>query len=390
MRAHPEKGMSPEKLRGILEELGPVYVKLGQMLAVSSTLIPEEYRAELQKLRSAAAPMGSAAVQELLEREYGAADGVFSAFSPVPEGAASVAQVHKAVLKSGETVAVKLLRPGSRELMERDIGILRGVGKSPLLASVRKVADLDMLLDELWSAAQSELDLRAEAEHMERFARRSPLSRCPAVYDGLCTGNVLVMEFIDGVQLDSPDAAGKCGGAEALMGRLALDYARQVFCSGYFHADPHPGNIRVRDGELVWLDLGLMGEVSPGDRRQFARGLRAIVFDDSPELAGILMSMGSCGDGVDREGLAADIAPLLREFKSGALSDADLPKLASRFLSLARRHGIVMPPNVTLLTRGVLALAGLIQTLAPDFDLLSIAPEIIKLSSAAVEDQHEN
>lgn len=283
-------GVSPEKLRSILEDLGPTYIKIGQIMSMRSDVLPQSYCDELMKLRAEVKPMSSDEVKKIIEVEFNCPImDVFSTFDDKPLGSASIAQVHTADLKSGKKVVVKVQRAKIREIMAQDIIMMR---KAVRLLNVIKVTgdviDFNSIIDELWATSQQEMDFLQEATHLNEFADLNSeieYVACPSVESDLMTSKVLVMEYIDGIPIDKVDKLSALGYDMNKIGiNLAENYTKQILDDGFFHADPHPGNIWIRDGKIVWLDLGMVGKLSNYDREIFKDIMKAMVTHDVFEL----------------------------------------------------------------------------------------------------------
>ena len=265
-------GLTPEKLRGILEDLGPTFVKFGQILSMRQDILPKEYCDELMKLRTDVKPMPYEEVAQAVLEEYGKPpEEVFVSFEREPLGSASIAQVHRAVLFKDRQVVVKVQRPHIREVMELDISLLHRATKMLKLApSLANTVDFNMVLDEMWAVAQQEMNFLEEAANAERFAnnnREFVYIGCPRIYHDYTTEKILVMEYIDGIQVDDIAQLEEAGYDRVEIGRkLAENYVTQIVDQAYFHADPHPGNIRIREGQIVWIDLGMMGTIAKRDQ----------------------------------------------------------------------------------------------------------------------------
>lgn len=382
------RGLTPEKLRAILEELGPTFVKLGQILSMRRDMLPEEYCRELGKLRADVAPMPFSQVKTLLEAEYRRGlEEVFSSFSPTPLGSASIAQVHAAVLPDGRHVAVKLRRPGVAETMERDIALLRRAAGPISLTDLGGVLDWNQLLDELWSAAQQELDFLAEAKNAEEFRAKNQSVRsfsCPEVLRAYTSERVLVMEYIDGIPIDQGDRLEAAGYDREDIGRkLAGQYVKQVVDDGFFHADPHPGNLVVRGGTIAWLDLGMMGRLSRRDQRALREGVRTFAEGDVDGFRAAVLSIAVCRGPVDEEALSADLRQMMDRYGSAALGTLDLGEALKDFFALAKKHHIALPDGIALLGRGILTLEGTLAALSPELDLLEILKDHVKAQALA-------
>ena len=302
---HITRGVTPEKLRAILEELGPTYVKLGQIMSLHSDVLPQRYCDELMKLTSEVTPMPFEMVEEVINRSYREDwHNIFSSIEKETLGSASIAQVHKARLIDGTDVIVKVERKGIYDIMARDIGLLkRAVNLLPPVGGFKNVVDLEMVLDELWATAQEEMDFLKEAANMEEFTRNQQgirYIRCPKLYHEYTTSRVLVMEYIGGCPVDDRASLLADGYDLGEIGRkLVNNYVKQVMDDGFFHADPHPGNVKVMDGKIVWIDMGMMGRLSNRDRNLMARAVRAIAVGDIAVLEATILELGDIQGKID-------------------------------------------------------------------------------------------
>jgi ubiquinone biosynthesis protein len=376
-RHHVVKGLTPGELRAIFEELGPTYVKLGQLLSTRSDILPEAYCQELARLRTDVAPMPIEAVREVVEAEYGLPCGeVFRSIDPKPLGSASIAQAHLAVLPDGRRVVAKVQRPNIRETMAQDIQLLKKAAKLARFTPAGGAVDLSMVLDELWKAAQHELDFLEEAENLREFAKLNagdPHVACPAVIGELATTHILVLEYVEGIQIDDAEALKKAGNdPHELASRLAGNFIKQVLDDRFFHADPHPGNIRVRAGKIVWLDLGMMGRLSGADGAMFTRFMEAVAKNDADQVTDVLLALGVCRRTPDRARLSLDIEVLLSKYRQMPLASINAGSVLGEFLTVARRHEISMPASLTMLGRSVVILESVLTALDPDTNLLKI------------------
>ena len=292
---HFLKGFTPEAFRAMLEDLGPSFVKIGQTLSTRSEILPKAYCDELAKLQMECDPLPFEAILEALDDIYGDAQGdVFDAIDPTPLGSASLAQVHKARLVTGEIVAVKIQRPGVKTTMAQDIDIMRMVARyAARFMKDEQMLDLRDVVEELWATFLEETDFQREAANLEEFARLNKgvaFIDCPKVHTELCGEYVLVMEYIDGIPILATDRLRKAGYDLEEIGEKILDnYASQILDHGFFHADPHPGNLLVRSGKIVYIDLGIMGRLSPRDRAGFGNIIQAVGMESSSELKDALL-----------------------------------------------------------------------------------------------------
>ena len=299
-------GLTPVKMRLMFEALGPTFVKVGQILSMRSEILPQSFCDELAKLRADADPMPYSTVLDVLAAEYGRpADEVFAHIDPKPLGSASLAQVHRATLKTGEDVAIKVQRPGVRETMAQDVSIMRSIAKAATkVIRTSQIVDLKGVVEELWDTFESETDFLIEARNLaefKRFAARFKYMDCPTAYTELCTEHVVVMEYIDGISVSHPGRLVDAGYDLKEIGTKLVDnYATQILDDGFFHADPHPGNIIIRGGQIVLIDLGMTGRLDQRTRAVLKEMIFAVAKQDSPALAeGLLRFAGTEADPED-------------------------------------------------------------------------------------------
>ena len=293
-------GLTPVKMRLMLEALGPTFVKVGQILSMRSEILPQSFCDELSKLRADADPMPYSTVLQVLEDEYGRpVDEIFDHIDPTPLGSASLAQVHRAKLLTGEDVAIKVQRPGVRETMAQDVSIMRTIaGIATKTMRSAQVVDLSGVVEELWDTFESETDFLIETRNLaefKRFCERYKYMDCPKPYPELCTEHVVVMDYVEGISVSHPDELLAAGYDLKEIGTKLVDnYATQVLDEGFFHADPHPGNIMVRGGQIVLLDLGMTGRLNAKTRSVLKDMIFAVAEQDSPKLAdGLLRFAGA-------------------------------------------------------------------------------------------------
>lgn len=380
-------GLTPVKLRLLLEALGPTFVKVGQILSMRSEILPQPFCDELAKLRADADPMPYQTVVAVLEHEYGRpVDEVFAEIDSTPLGSASLAQVHRARLVTGEDVAVKVQRPGVRGTMAQDVAIMRSIAKAATrLVPSAQVVDLQGVVDELWETFESETDFTIEARNLaefKRFADRYAYMDCPSPYPDLCTQHVLVMDYVDGISVSHPDELVEAGYDLKEIGTKLVDnYATQILDDGFFHADPHPGNIIVRDGTIVLIDLGMTGRLNGKTRAVLRDMIFAVASQDSPALAdGLLRFAGAEADPEDYPSLLADLDVIVKEFGTVELKDLDIAAFLTEMTAMAQRHGIEVPSSVTTVGRALVTLEGLLDEFIPDVNMIEIISKHIAAS----------
>jgi ubiquinone biosynthesis protein len=366
-----------EALRAALEKLGPVFIKAGQLLSTRPDLLSEPYLDALQRLQSRVAPMEPRDVDAALA-EHARALGMpspFASFDRTPIAAASLAQVHRAVLHNGVEVAVKLRRPGLVELVERDLATLSLVTRLAQ-AHAGEVYDLVGLTDELGYALRDELCMRTEAETLAVFgtglARFAPLVRVPAVYEGLTTDAVLVSELVRGQPLS--EAVGNGLPHERrreLAEALTRAYFHMFFVDGVFHADPHPGNVMLTDdGELVLLDFGMVGRIERQVADNLVRVLLSFLLRDSHGVAHAFLDVGKPTRGADELGWIMEVRRLVPRYHGVRLERLNLGTLLIDLLRSAAKNGIQTPPVVALVCKSLANMDGTVRRIDPTIDVL--------------------
>lgn len=380
-------GLTPVKMRLMLEALGPTFVKVGQILSMRSEILPQAFCDELAKLRADADPMPYQTVLETLSSEYGRPIGeIFEHIDPTPLGSASLAQVHRATLLTGEDVAVKVQRPGVRETMAQDVSIMRSIARlATRVMPSAQVVDLGGVVEELWDTFESETDFLVEARNLaefKRFCQPYVYMDCPKPYMDLCTEHVVVMDYVEGISVSHPEQLIAAGYDLKEIGTKLVDnYATQVLDDGFFHADPHPGNIIIAGGQIVLIDLGMTGRLNAKTRSVLKQMIFAVAKQDSPALAdGLLRFAGTESDASDYPALLADLDTIVAEYGTVDLKELDLAAFVTALTQLAQRHGIEVPSTVTTVARALVTLEGLLDEFIPDVNMIEIISEHIATS----------
>ncbi len=374
------RGITPEKLRQIVEDLGPTFVKLGQMLSLRADLLPPAYCEELQKLRSDVAPMSADEVKRVIEASLGVPLGdAFPSFTLEPLGSASIAQAHRAVLPTGEPVVVKVQREGIHDVMASDIALLRKAAGLLKLTPTGETIDFTMVLDEMWVVSQQEMDFLNEAANAEEFRRLNQdvaYVTCPRIYRELSTRQVLVMEAVDGIRIDDIEALkAEKYDPDEISRKLCLNYMKQVLDDGFFHADPHPGNLMIRDGQIVWLDLGMVGRLSAKDQSAFQKALGSVATRDVGGVTDAVLAISRHSAPVRREALYADVDAMMAEYLQMDIGAMNLGEIMQQVMALAQKHGLAMPDGVTMLARGMSTLEGLVAGISPNVNLMELVTQ---------------
>ena len=373
------RGVTPEKLRMILEELGPTYIKLGQIMSLHSDFLPKAYCDELLKLNSDVTPMPFDDVEDVINHSYGQDwRELFQFIEEAPLGSASIAQVHRARLKNGEEVIIKVERKGIYDTMARDIGLLHRLVKLiPPVGDFKNLVDLDMVLDELWSVAQEEMDFLKEAANMDEFSRNNASVQyvtTPKLYHEYSTGHVLVMEYIDGYWLDDVESLQNAGyDMDEIGTKFVNNFIKQVMDDGFFHADPHPGNVKIRDGKIVWIDMGMMGRLSEKDRHTMIKGIRGIALHDISMVENSVLEIGEFRGKPDRERLYQDLKKFIADYGTTSMGSLDVAAAIAGLVEIMKQNRISLPHGVSMLCRGLTHIQGVLAVISPDINMMQIA-----------------
>ena len=374
-------GVTPESLKSIFEDLGPTCVKVGQILSMQPNILPPEYCKELEKLRSDVAPMDFKTVVSILESEYGKKiDEVFSKIDEKPLGAASIGQVHSAHLKDGTKVVIKVQRPGIYDIMSQDIHLIKkATGLVNFVTHIGDDIDINMVVDEVWEVAKQEMDFALEADHAREFLENNKdvsYVTCPKPFLDISTSKALVEEHVDGFFVDELDELKKHGyDIEEVAEKIALNFVKQVIDDGFFHADPHCGNIKVQGGKIVWIDLGMMGRLSPRDKNLFADAVMAMATRDTMKLTDFVMNMGIHSTRINYLDLEDAIETVMNRYATADFGTLDIVQLTEELFAIMRRFKIGVPKGVSMLPRAMSTIHGTLQTLYPGMNAFEVIAE---------------
>ena len=376
----------PVKVRLMLEELGPTYVKVGQIVSSQASTIPSDWEAELVKLQSDVPPFPSDEVRQIIIEELGAPpEELYATFNPQPFAAASTAQVHRATLHDGTSVAVKVQRPYIAAQMKADIGIMQNAARvvSSRSEYVRSV-DLVGMLEEFGNGALNELDYTGEAYNAFRLGQNLaaiPGVHVPTVYMHLSTTKVLTMEFVQGVKASNVEAIEKAGLDRDALGRNALKaIIKQLLIDGFFHADPHPGNILVnlKTGVLTFIDTGMVGELSMMQRMNLIQLLMAVSQSDVSAMGQILRSLSTpFVDNVDDRAFYHDFERRMGRYVYGGAA-ISFGQAVNVSFDLLREHGLRLDPSLTLAVKALMQGEAITAALHPGSGLTVEGVQIIK------------
>jgi ubiquinone biosynthesis protein len=385
------KEISPAvRARLVLEDLGPSFVKLGQIASTRPDLLPHELIHELEKLQDAVAPVSFAKIKEQIEASLGAElSDIYEHVDETPLAAASIAQVHRAVLKTDtdtRDVVVKVQRPGIAATIASDLDILhtfaalveRAIPESRIYSPIGLVQQFDR-------AISSELDFSAEADNALRFSRNFESYKnvyFPRVYREASSKHVLTLEYLDGQKIQDAIKAGHSG---RKLARIALDVmVQQIFEDGFFHADPHPGNVFVLgDAEspvLAMFDLGMVGRLSPKMRDLTVDVMVSVVRRDYEGLADAMYALGTPTKKIDMDAFRAEVAVLADKYLGKPLKDIELSALIGDLVKGANKYGIEIPTDFVLVGKALMTVEGIGKQIAPELDVFEEAkPHFLEL-----------
>ncbi len=377
VKASPDGRTRPERVRLALEELGPTFVKLGQILSTRPDLVPPEYVEELERLQDRVPPEKFSRIKAEVERELGAPlEELFARFEPEPIAGGSIAQVHQATTRDGRRVAVKVRRPGIVQTLRTECEILETMaGLISMAQSGQDSIDPQRMVREFTRALAKETDLANERRNQLRFLRNfagDPAVHVPAVYEELCTEGVLTMEYIDGIKASNLDALRSAGLDPSVVAARGADFVlKQIFELGFFHTDPHPGNFFVLPGNvLVPLDFGQAAGLTSRDRAMLAELVMAIVEHDVAHLVHKLNVAGMLGERTDPDELVREAEALLDAYHNLPLRDIPFGPVIREGFDLMRRHHVRAPTEFTLMLKSLMTIESLANTLDSNFEIL--------------------
>ncbi|MFJ7749467.1 ABC1 kinase family protein [Arthrobacter sp. NPDC097144] len=371
-----QRAATPEYLRRALEELGPTFIKLGQLLSTRQDLLPPRYQQELAKLQDNAEPVPWEQILPVLEAELGT-DVLtrFAAFDTNPLASASIGQVYAARLPNGTEVVVKVRRPGVEDEVNEDLDILQSLaGYAAKHWEAARDYDVKALMDEFAETLRNELDYTQEAGNTLRFAANfqdDPVVQIPVLYTKFSTSKVLTQQRLYGLKVTDTAAIDAAGIDRSALAAAAADAEmKMVFEDGFFHADPHPGNIFVeRGGRIGLIDFGMVGEVDDKLQSQLAALFVAILRNDPERMASALLRMCLTARRVDRYRLRMDLQQLIRLYQGRTLGDAPVGRIISGALGIIRIHHLQLPREMALLLRMLIMTEGMGEVLDPNFSM---------------------
>ncbi|QCI28557.1 ABC1 kinase family protein [Caminibacter pacificus] len=373
-----------ERIRKAIEELGPTFIKLAQLLSLRPDLVPLDLAKEFEKLQDSVTPLPFEEMKRVLEDEFE------KPYTEIFEedfellASASIGQVYKARLKTGEIVAVKILKPDIEEKIYADIAILQRLAKLLRDRFLIYGVDLEKIVEEFAKSIKKELDFNIEALNLKRFAnnfRNNSDIKVPKLYEKYSSKRVLTMEFIEGIKISDIDALKKAGYDLKEITKKGFDLiCEQIFIHRFFHADPHPGNLMVSNGKIVFLDFGIMGRLSDEDRQYFVEMIYYVIKQQEEKAALYVLKLSKVQGEIDISSFKKEMADIISSYFYSSLKQVELRALIEDMLKVMQRYKIYFKEDNYLLAKALVTMEGIGKKLYPEFNAAEeIKPFIIKI-----------
>jgi len=379
-----------EKMRLVCEELGPTFVKFGQILSNRPDLVPLELVFELEKLQDKVPPMSNREAKEVVETELkDTVENLFAWFDPKPFASASLAQVHGITLHSGKRIALKIQRPGIEAIIIEDIKVMYSVAEilEKRIPSLKSF-DPKGLVKNFQESILDELDFINESINVQRFYNNlikdegnDQFANSPKVYQEFTTAKILALEFMSGIKIDKLKELKEAGlDAKVIARRLAVSYFKQIFESGFFHADPHPGNLLIQpNGQICYLDFGMMGSILPRDIETFGQLFLSITRRDVKKIIKALQQLSNYSPIENMRSLEFDINEFVEKYYVRSIHKNEMSTLLLELKDIIVAHGLKVPAHFFLFVRSLITIEGVIQKLDPELEQFSIVkPYLLK------------
>lgn len=378
-----EKIPVPVRARLVLEDLGPTFIKFGQILSMRPDLIPFEFAEEFKKLLDDVPPFSYEEVEKQIKDELGSSiEELFKEFKKEPSAAASIGQVHNARLKTNELVVVKVQRPGIADVIEADIEILFNIARLVTRhIPESRLYDPVGIVEEFAKTIRKELDYTIEGRNAERFRRNFENDNTvyiPKVYWGFTTKKVLTMELVEGMKISKLEKSLGIEERKKISENIARSYMKQILIDGFFHADPHLGNIFVRNSQIVFMDFGITGKIDDYMKEKLANLFIAIIQKDIDNIIEKLLDIGMVSDETDIPEFRADISETIEEYHGTSLQQVEISAMLNNIMKTVIRHRIRMPVNFILLIKALVTMESICREANPEFNLTEVSKPFIE------------
>ncbi|WP_129600570.1 ABC1 kinase family protein [Anaerophilus nitritogenes] len=375
--------MTPQNAREALEELGPTFVKIGQILSTRPDILPQEYILEFEKLQDQVKAEKFEDIQNLIEKELKRPiKEVFPYLEQEPIASASMAQVHLACTQNGEQVVLKIQRPFVKEVMMSDIALLKKLTKIGKFTPQKNVIDFNEVIDEIGEMMQKELDFFNEADNIKKFYEKNKNIKhviSPRVYKEYTTSNILVMQYIKGIKISNIDDLKRNGyDLKEIAKDLIHHYMKQAFEDGYFHADPHPGNLLISNQKIAYIDFGMMGSLDEEMKYKLNDLLYASATKDIEKITQTVVKIGIKKGKIQINRLYSDIEEIYNKYVQQSIADIDFLQFINEIFKVSKRNNLAMPKNITMFLKGMMTIQGVVQKLDPKMNMMDAALPYIK------------
>lgn len=365
------------RMRMAMEELGPTFVKLGQLLSTRPDLLPNDYIEELSTLQDRVSPENFELVRQGIEKALGGRiEDIFAEFNPIPIAAGSIAQVHRATTKDGRSVVVKVSRPNIRQIVSAECKILEDMAGLLKAAFFEKdTIDPQKMVREVSEAISKEVDLENERHNQMRFLQNfanDPAIHVPKVYEEYCAASVLTMEYIEGIKPGKADAVRAAGFDPKIIAKRGADFVvRQIFEFGFFHTDPHPGNFfLLPDNVLAPIDFGQVARLSSSDRKLFNEIILAVVDEDAEQMVRAFEKAEMMSEKTDSRKLTSELEMMLASYHNLPLKDIPFSKVIAQTFDLIRKYHVQPPAHFTLMLKCIATIENFAVSLDPEFQII--------------------
>ena len=381
--SNSENKKSPQNLRKAFEELGPTFIKIGQILSTRTDILPKEYVMELSKLQDSAPREDKEILEAVFKNDINKnITECFLSFNEVPIASASIAQVHEAVLLDGRSVVVKIQRPDIYEKMKMDISILKRIIKLTKQRINIKVVDPLEVLEEIEETTRNELNFINEGKNIQRFIsnnRDVQAIYAPALIEEIWSERVLVLERIQGFKINDLKKIKSEGyDNKDIANKLALSYCKQVFEDGFFHADPHPGNLLIADSKICFLDFGIMGELDEKLRNWLNAAMGAVATKDKNKLVDCILAIGIKQGRIEKGDIYEDVSYLVDTYLTTSLKNIKITVLLQEIFEITKKNNIQLPKELVILVRGLMILEGVVAEIDPEIEIIAVVISFVK------------
>ncbi|WP_251862140.1 AarF/ABC1/UbiB kinase family protein [Clostridium sp. Marseille-Q2269] len=369
---------APENLRKAFEELGPTFIKIGQILSTRPDILSEPYIRELSKLQDNVPEDNFRDINESFFKEFNVSiEEAFLDFNKKPLASASISQVYSAKLHNNQEVIVKIQRPEIKEKMNMDLAIIKKIFTIGKIKTLETLIDPKEAIDELINATNLELDFNNEKENMKKFKdfnKNIKYIYTPNTIDKYCSTNIITMEKIYGFKITDINTLDKLNyNRKDVANKLAISILKQIFEYGFFHGDPHPGNIFIYKGKICYIDFGIMGALTPNLKNYLNEAMVAVAFKDVDKLISVLLSIGIKKGYIDKNNLFEDINYLFDIYLSTPLKNIKMSTMLQQIFQCASRNNLGLPKELTMLIRSLIIVEGILEKIDPNIQILDIA-----------------